>query len=206
MFSGLFKVRTALVALWLFAVGAGFAMILNYQKTSGQTGPTPGRWPAGSQITLDPQRDTLVMFAHPQCPCTRASIGELNRVLARTHDRVTAHVFFIKPSQSSEGWSKTDLWRSAAAIPGVTVHEDLGGRLAGLFGAETSGDVLLYDTKGQLLFSGGITGSRGHAGDNASETTLISLCEGQTIQFAETPVFGCSLNGTCKVPPAGGAQ
>ena len=35
------------------------------------------------------------------------------------------------------------------------------------FGAETSGQTLLYDRDGRLLFSGGTTGSRGHDGDNA---------------------------------------
>jgi len=206
MFTGLFQARMAFVALWLITVGAGFAVILNYQNTGGQKGSTPGRWPAGSQITLDKQRDTLVMFAHPRCPCTRASVEELNRVLAQVQDRVTAQVFFYKPSQFPEDWSKTDLWRSTAAIPGVTIHEDLDGKLAELFGAETSGDVLLYDTNGQLLFSGGITGSRGHAGDNAGENAIVSLCMGQKAGLAQTPVYGCSLSGKCAIPAPGGAK
>ena len=40
------------------------------------------------------------------------------------------------------------------------------------FGAETSGQTLLYDARGALAFSGGITGARGHAGDNAGRASL----------------------------------
>ena len=58
-------------------------------------------------------------------------------------------------------------WRSAAAIPGVTVHVDHDGGEARRFGAETSGFVVLYDAHGELLFAGGITTGRGQAGDNA---------------------------------------
>src|SRR5882672_12720150 len=130
-------------------------MILNYQNVSGSIGIAPEHWPAEAQITLDSKHDTLVMFAHPQCPCTRASMEELNRLLAQSEGRVTARVVFLKPGKFSDDWTKTDLWRSAAAIPGVTVHEDLDGAQARLFGAETSGDVLLYDIHGQLLFKGG---------------------------------------------------
>ena len=72
---------------WLLAAGVGFVWILNYQSTSGAAGIAPEHWPTGTQITLDSQRDTLVMFAHPQCPCTRASMEELNRLLARTEGK-----------------------------------------------------------------------------------------------------------------------
>jgi hypothetical protein len=193
--------RIAFCLLWLVTAGAGFAFILNYQSTSGRIGLTPEHWPAGAKIALDSQHDTLVMFAHPQCPCTRASMEELNRLLARSPGKVAAQVWFFKPDKFPEAWTQTDLWRSAAAIPGVAVHEDPDGAEARLFGAETSGYVLLYDTHGQLLFKGGITGSRGHAGDNAGETAVASLLAGQDVSFQQTPVYGCSLLGNCEISP-----
>lgn len=185
---------------WLLAAGVGFVWILNYQSTSGAAGIAPEHWPTGTQITLDSQRDTLVMFAHPQCPCTRASMEELNRLLARTEGKVVVQVFFFKPDKFSGDWVHSDLWKSAAAIPGVVVREDPNGAQARLFGAETSGDVLLYDTHGRLLFNGGITGSRGHAGDNAGENTIIARLQGQEASLKQTPVYGCSLLGKCEMP------
>ena len=203
MFAGVFSMRVALIGLWLVAVGAGFAVTMKYQSTAGTVGRPPPHWPAGTRIVLNAGRDTLVMFAHPCCPCTRASVEELNRVLAQAPDRVVAQVFFFKPAGTSEDWVKTDLWRSVAAIPGVSVHEDPAGAEAARFGAETSGFVLLFDTHGHILFQGGITGSRGHAGDNAGESAILDLLAGrpagQGMGLKRTPVYGCSLlNKDCE--------
>jgi hypothetical protein len=193
--------RICICTLWLYAVGAGTVVILEYQNTSGSAGVTPEHWPSGTQITFDPNRDTFIMFAHPQCPGTRASMEELNRLLAQCNGRVAAHVFFSNPVIFPQDWTQTDLWRSAAAIPGVMVQEDIDNTLARKFGAETSGYVLLYDTRGQLLFRGGITASSSHAGDNAGESAIVSLVTGHYTNVGQTPVYGCSLySKTCSQP------
>jgi hypothetical protein len=182
-----------LCVVWLLTIGVGMAVILKYENTSGSVGATQASWPKVTQIALDPKRDTLVMFAHPQCPCTRASMEELNRLMTHSHNQITAHVFFLKPLDQPDDWVQTGTWHTAAAIPGVSVQADPGGLIAQKFGAETSGFVLLYNTRGQLLFSGGITGSRGHAGDNAGEDTILALINDQNPGTNHTPVYGCSL-------------
>ena len=125
-----------------------------------------GHWPQASCIHLSDQCHTLVMFAHPKCPCTRASLGELAKILTRCPNTVTPHVVFFKPSDTSEKWDHTDQWLTAAGTPGVNVIRDIDGVEASLFQATTSGQTLLYNAAGELLFSGGITLARGHAGDN----------------------------------------
>ena len=134
------------------------------------------------------------MLAHPRCPCTRASINELAQLLAQIHEEVNTYVLFLKPEQRPD-WGETDLQRAAAAIPGVTVLSDRDGAEAQLFGAETSGHTMLFDAKGRLLFSGGITASRGHAGSNPGENAIVSLINGQSAERSTTLVFGCSLSG-----------
>jgi hypothetical protein len=44
-----------------------------------------------------------------------------------------------------------------------------------------------------LLFSGGITESRGHAGANAGENAIVSLVNTHAAERTKTFVFGCSL-------------
>jgi hypothetical protein len=200
MLSRVFTWRTTGCAVWLLVIGTGFGWILNYQNASGHIGTAPQSWPSGAQLALDARHDTLLMFAHPQCPCTRASLEELNRVLAQSHGQAAVRVFFFKPAESADDWTKTDLWRSAAAIPGVTVHEDIDGAQANLFGAETSGDVLVYDPHGRLLFQGGITGGRGHAGDNTGQNIVAALLSGHETVAMKTPVYGCSLLNEAGVP------
>jgi hypothetical protein len=135
------------------------------------------------------------MLSHPHCPCTRASIEELNRLMAQTQGRVIAYVLFLKPTGSSTDWEKTDLWQSAARIPGVKVLVDDNGSEAHRFHAMTSGQTALYDIDGHLLFSGGITRARGHSGDNAGRSAIVSLLNTGDSDQTETPVFGCPLYG-----------
>src|SRR5918911_4341156 len=138
--------------LWLFAVSIGLWLLWGYENTPGVGAEPPRQWPADSRIQRATDRATLVMLAHPHCPCTRASIGELARLMTQAQGRVTAYVLFIKPSGSPGDWEKTDLWASAAAIPGVSVVADDEGVEARRFHALTSGQTVLYDTEGKLLF------------------------------------------------------
>jgi hypothetical protein len=185
----------ALALLWLAAVAAGLATLAAYDNSPGVAARAPGRWPAASRLALDATRPTLVMLAHPRCTCTRASLGELAELMARTPRRPRGHVVFVKPGRagSAIGWERTDLWERAAAIADVTVVRDDDGHEAALFGAETSGQTFLYAPGGQLLFSGGTPGARGHAGDNAGRATLLALLRHETPGRRATPVFGCSL-------------
>ena len=78
-------------------------------------------------------------------------------------------------------------------LPGASIVRDDEGAEAHRFGVETSGQTLLYDRSGALVFSGGITGSRGHAGENAGELALISLLTNGRSDRRATSVFGCPL-------------
>ena len=187
-------VLVAIGILWLCAVATGLRILLDYKTTPGVAAAAPGRWPADTPIRRDRGRATLIILAHPHCPCTQASIGELALLMAQVQGRVSAYVLFFKPTGYSEEWEKSDLWRSAAAIPGVTVLGDDGGIEAVRFHAPISGQTLLYDAEGRLLFSGGITASRGHAGDNAGRSAIVSLLTTGVAERIETPIFGCSLH------------
>jgi hypothetical protein len=78
-------------------------------------------------------------------------------------------------------------------MPDVHLIEDPGGCEAARFGAQTSGDVLLYGADARLLFRGGITPGRGHVGDNPGWDAIIRLISGGSTSLSEAPVFGCPL-------------
>jgi hypothetical protein len=189
----------ALFGLWLSAAAAGGWWLHKYEIAQGMVMPTPERWPSMTRIKASRHSDTLVMFAHPRCPCTRASIEELNQLLARCQGKLETRVMFFQPSNYPPEWSHGSLWKSVAAIPGVIAQSDPDGLEARRFGAETSGFVVLYRASGELLFRGGITGSRGHAGDNAGVEAIVSIVNGETAASRQTPVFGCSLLDQCTV-------
>jgi hypothetical protein len=187
-------ILTALLGVtWLAAVASGLAVLMRYESTPGRVGAVGETWPAASAIPRPGPNPALVMLAHPHCPCTRASIGELAQIMADTHGKLDAHVLFIKPPGAGSDWDDTELRRSAAAIPGVEVLTDADGTEAAGFGATTSGHTFLFDRTGALLFSGGITASRGHAGRNDGESAIIAAVNGKPSDRARTPIFGCSL-------------
>jgi hypothetical protein len=179
--------------VWLSAVCIGLVLLWGYENTPGLAAAVPRLWPTNSRIQAAIDHPTLVMLAHPHCPCTRASIGELAGIMAHSQGRLTAYVLFLKPDGFPDNWEQTDLWQSASRIPGVKVMLDGDGNEARLFHAATSGQTVLYDAQGRLLFSGGITGSRGHSGDNAGRSAIVSLVNAQVPERTESFVFGCPL-------------
>lgn len=168
-------------------------ILFDYAGSAGRSAIAPRSWPPDSPIARDLTRPTLVMLAHPRCPCTRASIGELAILMSRASGLVRAHVMFVRPEGADAAFEATDLWNSAARIPGVTVHSDVRGQEASRLGAKTSGQVVLYGTDNRLLFQGGITAARGHMGDNAGVDRIVSLLTRGTAERATSSVYGCSL-------------
>src|SRR4051812_35099523 len=111
-------------AVWVAAVGFGLKTANDYSTTAGQPAAAPLRWPKGSRLARASDRATLVMLAHPRCPCTRASLSELASLMARASGRVDAYVLFLEPTGLEEAWEKTALWSSAREIPGVVALRD----------------------------------------------------------------------------------
>lgn len=181
----------ALVMAWVFVVSVGIGWVAHYKGTPSDPGNAPETWPEDSVVHRATDRSTLVMLAHPRCPCTRASVGELAELMQRAGDRISAYVLFLHPDGLPENWEKTDAWNSAAAIPGVHVLTDPDGVEARRFGAASSGQTVVYDAKGRLVFHGGITPARGHAGTSVGRDQIASLVLGS--EQRQAPVFGCAM-------------
>jgi hypothetical protein len=191
--NGLRLILVGATVLWLVAVCLGLSVLWGYENTPGVSAQPPRQWPSDSSIPRAQGSATLVMMAHPHCPCTRASIGELAALMAHTEGRLKAYVLFLKPEALTDGWERTDLFESARSIPGVTALVDADGREAQRFHSATSGQTMLYDGEGRLLFTGGITGARGHSGDNAGRSAIESLVRTGAAEQSESLVFGCPL-------------
>ena len=179
--------------VWLAAATTGLWILWQYDNTPGVAAQAPSDWPASTSLTRAADRPTLVMLAHPHCTCTRASLGELAEAIARARTAPRTYVLFLASKRLGDGWEQSDLWRTAASLPGVTVVRDDDGQQAKQFGAATSGQTLLYDANGALIFSGGITGARAHAGDNVGRQSLVALLNREPAPRSGTSVFGCPL-------------
>lgn len=185
---------TSLSVAWLIATGWTMIKVSAYKMTPGQAA-TPSRlWPRESEIPRNAQQATLVLFVHPHCPCTQATVSELARLMTTLRGQLSARVLFIRPDQFSEEWVKTELWTEVRRIPGVQTFVDRNGKEAQLFGSFTSGQVFVYAPDGRLMFEGGITPSRGHEGDSLGVRRIISWVRTGHADQAQSAVFGCALN------------
>jgi hypothetical protein len=194
------RIRAVAFGLSLIAWGGvlatGLAILGSYKAEPGPSGQPPPHWPRGSAIPRPHSRPALLLFAHPHCPCTRASLEELIALMTRTRGLADVYVVFSAPPGSPSSWERTATWDYAASIPGIRRVRDSGAAEAMRFGALTSGHVLLYDANAALLFSGGITASRGHVGENPGRSAIVTLLSGQRSTRGRTPTFGCLLPTT----------
>jgi hypothetical protein len=181
------------VALWSAAVVAGIKRIWSYESTPGGRWSVPATWPDSSLVSADSERATLVMFVHPLCACTRASLTELREALDKLDRPPAVWIVLLSPKGIVKDWNE-HIGVIAQRIPEATIVTDLEGTTAGQFGAATSGHVVVYDAAGKLTFSGGITGARGHIGDNDGRRDLIAALRGGDHHGREHPIFGCGLD------------
>src|SRR5439155_4199740 len=129
---------------WLLLAVAGMGLLVRYSMTPGRPGHAPSAWPAGTSLERPAGEYTLVLALHPHCPCSRATLEELDAIMGRCRGRLVTRVLFLEPPGFTEGWAQTDLWRHSRRIPGVESRLDPGGRESRMFGALTSGQTALY--------------------------------------------------------------
>ena len=174
LFARHFSPRLVIAGIWLALVVTGFSILSSYANQPGGKAVVPSTWPTSAN---ENPTNTLMVFIHPRCPCTRATIEELTWIMSRCHRKLDCVVMPLQPDGCSEGWSDASLVRAAAAAPGVRIETDRNGVVAKRFGARTSGHCILFDAAGQLIFEGGITPSRGHQGHSRGHDAILSFVD-----------------------------
>ncbi len=191
------KASSVALAVWVICIVGVYDRFARY-TFEGSPVLAPMAWPSAA-AQLGPFQDrarTLLFFAHPRCSCTPASAEQLRRVLSRVSERpeILVLVYANAPlrPEATAAW-KAALPDHLRAVPADRIIADPRGRWASLFGARTSGDIRVYDRQRELLFSGGITASRGHHGDSLGADALRDILNGaqEPVRF---PVFGCGLS------------
>jgi hypothetical protein len=172
--------------VWCWIIAYGLHAMFNHATTSGNVADSPERWPAGTRL-LRGGGFTIVMFVHPDCPCAHSSLTELAVVAADA--AVTIDV--VVTGSHAAG----PMWDDAGRIAGASRTLD-DGREAARFSAHTSGYTVVYDRAGVRRFAGGITGERGHVGDNVGRDAVQRIVAGLDSAVRAHPVFGCSLGGS----------
>ena len=181
------------LVLWFVGVVGATVLVWRYKMSPARAADAPARWPSASALHASADRPSLVFVAHPQCPCTVASMTELARLADELGGHAQIDIVLVRPVGTDAGFEDGTIAERAAHIPGAHVHIDIDGVEAARFGAHASGTTLLYARDGALLFRGGLTISRGHEGRSAAHDRIIELVKSErSDRLVTTPVFGCA--------------
>lgn len=191
--------RGALWAAWGLSVMVGFGGLMVY----GARGSVPGR-PVGAAeagISIAPEGFTLVMFVHPRCPCTDASMYDLEQLQTRCGASLHVRFLVYVPGGEPESWARGATWDHASRLSNGAVTLDPDAATARRLGAGVSGSVVLFDHEGKARFWGGITSGRGMAGESAGADAIAAIVGGTRGVTAPTKVYGCPLCGPSRACP-----
>jgi hypothetical protein len=183
------------VVVWLLVTGLGLWTLTARSFVPGASGNPKSIWPEGSGLQRNLGGYTLVVALHPECPCSQATLEELDSIVAQCPGRLAVRILCLPYDRLAEPVERSRIWLRARQISGVTLVKDSQGVEVRRFAAETSGETRLYGPAGNLLFHGGITASRGHVGDNPGQAAILDFVRHgvQAQAPVSTPVFGCAL-------------
>ncbi|MFK7735220.1 MAG: hypothetical protein AB8B50_04280 [Pirellulaceae bacterium] len=188
---------------WLVLLALGMGWLAIYSRTSADEmaypdsivdarfrNSTSARSGTNAQLR---RNETVLCFLHPKCPCSIATLRELQKILEEA-DCESILYFYTPAGFDTDTWLNTQLVNEAKRCPKFRIECDSDGKVADRFQVTTSGTILLYGTEGTLRFGGGITASRGHAGpSDAGEALRSSLLLPLSNAAFTFPAFGCKL-------------
>lgn len=183
--------------VWIAVAVAGWYGISAYGFTGDPQATTDivPRWPTDSTIGRMSGRPTLVLFLHPKCPCSRATVAELERLPVLVPGEALPDICVVASAPRAIGdlWWSSSFLDQSARLPNAHLVRDSGGVETALFGARISGTVLLFDAAGKRLYAGGVTMARGHAGDNVGLQAVTDLLQDHRASVSSIPPLGCEM-------------
>lgn len=197
MYSAISKSKSPIIAfsVWLAAVTLVFGSLGIYVSKPGLQSLPPSQWPLDSSLERSAEASTLLVFVHPECPCSRATLENLSPIATNPSLSVVLvcidddSILATSSNDFASCRKQLDEWQKHTNVIFVL---DTDGSETRRFQATTSGHCLLFDRQGTLKFSGGVTSSRGHVGASAGLASLKSALNGHT-EPETYPVFGCPL-------------
>jgi hypothetical protein len=181
------------VTLWSVLLFGGLALFSIDQSRQGTRGTIPARWPGASRIHRAAGQPTLLVFLHPNCPCSIATVHSLQRSLRALRPEARPKTVFVVRPAVRDDWRARQLLATAAETPNGSFFQDDGEKEIARFGADVSGHLLLYGPAGALLFDGGVTPERGQEAESMASDRFQQVLTGMPRSPVRTAVFGCGL-------------
>jgi len=167
--------------VWSFALAITFhaAMAWEYKAGLGSA-----RLPKREMAIRKP---LLIVVLHSQCPCSLATIEDLINLPVTDRSQLKIRLVFTGPDPIDSRANE-----ESETLTGVDREYLTESQVLSRYGARTSGQAYLYSRSGDLIFSGGLTDSRGVRGDSDGLVAIRETVAGRKC-IAEAPVYGCAL-------------
>lgn len=176
------------VATWsLLTFACFFVLLPGAQRAPAFSAAAESKWPARTKIFQEQSQGHLLVFVHPYCPCTLATLKNLQDL--SIPETVTVSVVQLRNRKLESIHTPFSGISRILEKKGWNLVLDDDGVEAKTFGATTSGECMLFGPTGRLLFAGGITASRGHLGDNPG----LELLSGTIQQIGKEPPLASQL-------------
>src|SRR5216684_2215682 len=102
-----FRLRPAwllALLLWLGLIAGGYARLLRYSFAAGKASASPHIIPSSVAAQAPSARAQLFLALHPRCPCSRATLSELAKILSRAAQAGDVTVLMYKPANEPDRW------------------------------------------------------------------------------------------------------
>ncbi|GIX00102.1 MAG: hypothetical protein KatS3mg111_3434 [Pirellulaceae bacterium] len=186
-------VLLGLYVLWGSSIVWGVSRVLNYSFSGDY--PTESSPDAVGEMATSTADFHVLVFVHPKCPCSMATIDNLGRLLPRcpANYAVTA-IVFVPEGKDKEWATETATFAALERLPHTRIEFDTGGTRIRQWNVRRSGHVIVKAPDGSVAFSGGITLERGHAGESLGTVSMMRVLMQQSPPARAVPVFGCTFS------------
>ena len=104
------------ITVWLGLVLVGLWKINQYSNTPGESARASQRLPSISGVAVSSGLATLVLFLHPKCGCSKATLGELAQLVPKISAKSKVNIVFLKPDGFTDADVRGSLWAEANEI------------------------------------------------------------------------------------------
>ncbi len=181
-----------MLLFWCALITVGSGALTRFEAVPGANRPAPDQLAIEGGAPPSNPRAQLFLALHPKCPCSRASVRVLSRILSRAAVAPDVSVLMYRPAAEDGTWIDGTLRQTCESL-GWRIRQDPDGVEASALGALTSGAVALYDAGGRLLFQGGVTAARGQETGGAGALGLEAALGRGSLSSHSSPVFGCPI-------------
>jgi len=180
--------------IWVLVLAASLAIEANSVfglEPGTAVGPIKLLALSGESITMNNYQQrpgTAVLFLSGRCEATEKAIAEINRLHEKYRLRDVLFVGVCANSAESGDELRTFAQRRGIIFP---MYRDPQGEIARHFGARVTPELFLLDSKGSLIFHGGMADD---ASRQAAGKALGALLRKEPIESAAVPIQGTPLD------------